>query len=151
LGFLVREGEAPLNEATLQTNVKRLAIAAGSLALTGLLGYLAFLLGSVGYETRSFGMHDGRLRRLLALKPTLQQVTIGLHAEGTLLVATPSGEDALRRAAQRFAGPRRAEVLEKGRRWPTTRVFQSPDAVYVLYFDESGVMRDFTLAPRPRG
>jgi len=50
--------------------------------------------------------------------------------------------------AQVFGGPRRDEVLEKGARWPHTRVFDAADMRYFIYFDADEVMRDFTLVSR---
>jgi hypothetical protein len=116
----------------------RLAIIAGSLAVTAGTAALAFLLGGVGYDVRRFSIHEGRLERLVAKEPTLEQVTEGLAAEGARLVAG-DGID---------AGPRQAEVAEKARRWGTVRVFETADMLYFLYFDSEGTLREFTLVSR---
>jgi len=127
---------------------RKLAIVVGSFLVTALTAYLAFLLGAWGFDTRRIGQHHGRLRRLLAQQPRLEQVVRGLEDEGTRLIASPSGESELRRVAAEHGGARAAEVVEKGTRWPRTRVFLAGDMVYFIYFDAEGVMRDFTSVSR---
>jgi len=128
--------------------VKKLLIVLGSFAATALAAYLAFLLGAVGFDTRRFMQHEGRLRRLLAQQPKLEQVVQGLEAEGSRLLAAPAKEADLRRVATELGGPRAKEIIEKGTRWPQTRVFLAADMVYFIYFDADGVMRDFTCVSR---
>jgi hypothetical protein len=72
----------------------------------------------------------------------------GLENEGTHLVVSADAEESLRIAAEVYGGEKKAEVLEKGRRWGKTRVFRTPDITYVLFFDRDGIMRDFTLVTR---
>jgi hypothetical protein len=127
---------------------KRLVPLAGGLVVTVLLATLAFWLGAWGFDTRRFTQHEGRLSRLLQRQPRLQPVVQALEDEGARLLAAPSDERELAEVAARHGGPRSAEILEKGRRWPTTRVFAASDMIYVLFFDEAGVMRDFTLVSR---
>ena len=128
--------------------MKKLVIAVGSLTLTALLGYLAFLLGGVGFDVRRTDLHEGRLRRLLAQKPQLDQVVQGLEDEGSHLLASPAGPAELRRVAAERGGMRAAEVLQKGGRWPQTRVLLAADMVYFIYFDAESVMRDFTCVSK---
>jgi hypothetical protein len=128
--------------------MKRLAMVAGSLAATLLACYAALLLGSWGFETRRFAQHQDRLQRLLAQAPRLDQVVQALEDEGSPLLAAPRGEGEVRRVALERGGLKTREVLEKGRRWPQTRVFAAGDMVYFLYFDGQGVMRDFTCVSR---
>lgn len=116
----------------------RLVIIAGSLVVTAGTAALAFLLGGVGYDVRRFSIHEGRLTRLVAKEPTLEQVTEGLAAEGARLVEG-GGID---------AGPRQAEVSDKTRRWGSVRAFETGDMIYFLYFDSEGTLRDFTLVSR---
>jgi hypothetical protein len=127
---------------------RRLLIGGGSLALTGLLLYLALLLGGWGFDTRRYAQHAARLRNLLARAPRLEQVVAGLEAEGSRQVAAPEGEAALRRIARERAGLRADEVVRKGLRWKATRVFVASDMVYFIYFDDDGLMRDFTCVSR---
>ncbi|SRR5258708_4052327 len=128
--------------------MKRLAIVAGSLAATLLACYAAFLLGSWGFDTRRFAQHHGRLQRLLAQAPRLDQVVQGLENEGSLLLAAPGDESEVRKVALARGGLKSHEILEKGRQWPRMRVFAAGDMVYFLYFDGEGVMRDFTCVSR---
>jgi hypothetical protein len=128
--------------------MKRLAMVAGSLAATLLACYAAFLLGSWGFDARRFAQHQGRLQRLLAQAPRLDQVVQGLENEGSPLLAAPDGEREVRRMAIERGGLKSKEILEKGRQWPKTRVFAAGDMVYFLYFDGEGVMRDFTCVSR---
>ena len=128
--------------------MKKLVIVLGSFALTALAAYLAFLLGAFGFDTRRFMQHEGRLKRLLAQQPRLEQVVQGLEDEGSHLLAVPAREADLRRVAAEHGGLRAKEVLAKGTRWPQTRVFLAGDMIYFIYFDAEGVMRDFTCVSR---
>ncbi len=119
-------------------------------ALAGFVTLLAFglalLLGSAYFDARRYAAHQGRLQRLVQQQPRLEQVVAGLRDDGSPLVQSPQGEAELRALAARWPGPRGSEVLDKGRRWPVTRVFHASDMMYVLYFDQDGVLRDFTCA-----
>jgi hypothetical protein len=128
--------------------VKRLAILAASLLLTLLAGYAAFMLGGWAFDTRRFVQHQGRLQRLLAQAPRLDQVVAALENEKSPLLAAPRDEGELRRRASEWGKGKSGEILEKGRRWPQTRVFAAGDMIYFLYFDGEGVMRDFTCVSR---
>jgi len=123
---------------------RRVAIVAGSLLTTGVILWLAFMLGAWGFSHRRQSFHEGRLQRLVDRKPQLWQVVEGLAAEGTQLLAAPQGEDELRRLGSGWDERVAAEVLAKGARWPRTRVFGADDVIYVLYFDERGVLRDYS-------
>lgn len=127
---------------------KRGWIFAGALATTGLVCYLALVLGSWGFDFRRYQQHEGRLRRLALQQPTLDRVTRGLADEGSALIDSPDGPAALEQAARIRGGGKAGEVLEKGRRWPLTRVFLAGDMVYFLYFDGEAVLRDFTCVSR---
>ena len=128
--------------------MKRVAVVAGAVAVTALAAWLAFLLGAVGFDTRRFGMHEGRLRRLAAMQPTVEQVTQGLNDEGSPLLSTATDEASLRRAVARYGAARSADLLDKGRRFPQARVFLASDMIYFIYFDAAGVMRDFACVSR---
>jgi hypothetical protein len=128
--------------------MKRLVIVAGSLAATLVMCYAAFVLGTWGFDTRRFSQHQGRLERLLHKQPTLDLVVQALEDEGTPLVMAADGEESLRIAAETYGGKKKAEVLEKGRRWGRTRVFRAADMTYFIFFDRAAVMRDFTCVSR---
>ena len=131
-----------------QSAARRAAFLAGAVVVTALLVYVALLLGSWGFDVRRYSQHNVRLQRLLGHEPRIEQVVEGLNDEGTLLVAAPEGEPSLRAEAARRGGKRADEVIGKGQRWRHTRVFLAGDMVYFLYFDEAGIMRDFTCVSR---
>jgi hypothetical protein len=127
---------------------KRGWIYAGALVATVLVCYLALVLGAWGFDFRRYQQHEGRLRRLALQHPTLDRVILGLSDEGSALVDSPVGAAALEQAARVRGGRKAGEVMEKGSRWPITRVFLAADMVYFLYFDGEGVLRDFTCVSR---
>lgn len=126
---------------------KRLVVVAGSLALTALFAWLAFMLGGWGFDTRRFMQHDQRLRELVKKKPRLEQVVQGLNDEGSPLLGAPGNEAELSRLIPSRASARAAEVLEKARRWPQVRVHRAGDMLYFLYFDADGILRDYAALP----
>ena len=105
---------------------------------------VVLLLGSWAYNYRRLSLHQGRLARLREKHPTVEPVLEALRAEGGQLLESPVGEPALRRAAARWGSVRAAEVLQKGSKWPQTRVVRVGDMIYFLYFDSANVLRDFT-------
>ena len=125
-----------------------MTIAAGSLAVTAATLGLAFSLGSWGYQHRRGSLHEGRLKRLVAAKPTSAQVNEGLLAEGAVPVEAPATEADLARLASRW-NPRRAdEVVGRRKQWPEVRVYAHGDVVYFLFFDGSGVLKDSVYLAR---
>lgn len=126
----------------------RAAILVASMAITAGVAYLAFLLGAWGFDTRRYGQHDARLRKLLLASPRLDQVVQAFEAEGSPLVASASGPRELERVAAEHAAGKKAEVVGKGARWPEVRVFAAGDMVYFIFFDEAAVMRDFAFVSR---
>ena len=131
-----------------ESRLNRAAILTASVAITAGVAYLAFLLGAWGFNTRRYGQHEGRLRKLLLANPRLEQVVQAFEEEGSPLVAAPAGPRELEKVAAERAGPQARLVVEKGARWPQTRVFAAGDMVYFIFFDEAGVMRDFAFVSR---
>jgi len=127
---------------------KRAVALLGAAGATLLVGLLAFYLGAWGFGFQRFSRHEGRLRRLLALQPHLEQVVQALNDEGSPLEAAPESRAELRRIVKERGGNKAEEILEKGDRWPKTRVFVAGDMVYFLFFDGEGLMRDFTCVSR---
>jgi len=117
----------------------------GSAVLSALLFAFAFWMGAAYFQVRRVSTHAARLENLLKKSPTVDRVTEGLRMEGSPLIAAPVGPEALREAAARLGREKEAEVLAKGKRWWRTRVFRAGDMVYFLYFDEAGVMRDYSF------
>ncbi len=124
--------------------LKRGWIFGGALLLTGIACAFAFWLGAWGFDFRRYSQHEGRLRRLVLQEPTRDRVERGLADEGSPLIEAPEGPAALEKVARSLGGRKAEEVLTKGRRWPTTRVFRAGDMLYFLYFDRDDVLRDYT-------
>ena len=132
----------------VEGRLSRAAILTASVAITAGVAYLAFLLGAWGFNTRRYGQHEGRLRKLLLANPRLEQVVQAFEEEGSPLVAAPADPRELEKVAAELAGPQARVVVEKGARWPQTRVFAAGDMLYFIFFDEAGVMRDFVFVTR---
>ena len=128
--------------------MKRFWILAGALAVTlGALA-LAMLLGSASFDFRRYTVHQQRLQRVLREQPTADRLTRGLADEGTPLLAVLSTRDEVEKEATARGRKKAAEIREKGGRGAQTRVYQAGDMLYFVYFDEAGVMRDFTCVSR---
>ena len=124
------------------------AIAAISLAITAVLAALALYLGAWAFDTKRYSTHETRLRHLVERGALLDQVTRGLEDEGSPLLGSPRSREDLEHLAKKRGRTRAPEIIEKGSRWPSTRVFLASDMIYFIYFDEAGVMRDFTCVGR---
>jgi hypothetical protein len=124
--------------------LNRFLVVTASLVIAVAMATSAFFLGAWAFGYKRYSAHQTRLARLVGHRPTLEQVVRALEDEGSPLVAAPASDDELRRVATERGRGKAAEVLEKGRRWPRTRVFVAQDMVYFIYFDEGEVMRDFT-------
>jgi hypothetical protein len=131
-----------------ERGTRRAVIFLASAVITAGVAYLAFFIGAWGFDTRRYSQHEGRLRNLVVAAPRLEVVVQALEDEGSPLVAAPNGPGELEKAAAQWAGPKAAEVMEKGPRWGQTRVFRAGDMVYFLFFDREGVLRDFTYVSR---
>jgi hypothetical protein len=126
----------------------RAAILLAAVAITAGVAYLAFLIGAWGFNTRRYGQHDGRLRKLLLASPRVDQVVRAFEDEGSPLVAAPADARELEKVAAERGRDKAREVVEKGTRWGQTRVFVAGDMVYFIFFDAGGVMRDFVYVTR---
>jgi hypothetical protein len=128
--------------------LKRFWILAGALAVTlGALA-LAMLLGSASFDFRRYSQHQGRLQKVMREQPDADRLTRGFADEGTMLLAVAATRDALEREASARGGRKAAEIRDKGGRHAETRVYQTADMLYFIYFDAAGVMRDFTCVSR---
>lgn len=116
------------------------------LAAIGLV--VSLVLGTFGYDVRRRLLHESRLEYILGERPKLWQVVEGLR-EKAPLQASPEGDGDLRRAIAGYSDSERAEILKKADRWPELRIFDAGDMMYVIYFDEEEVMRDFVLVDKP--
>lgn len=128
--------------------MKRSWIFALAFLLTAGILALSLVLGAWGFDVRRYAQHQGRLWRVMRQQPSAERLTRGLEDEGTALVAVVTGRDELERVVAARGGGRAAEIREKGGRFAETRVFDAADMTYFIYFDEKGVMRDYTCASR---
>jgi hypothetical protein len=118
------------------------------LLATAVLAAIAFWLGAWAFGFRVYHQHEQRLRNMLQAHPTVHQVVEGLRNESAPLVAAPADSASLEKAATDYGGAKAPEILAKAKRWPRVRVFLAGDLVYVIYFDETDHMRDYTLGSR---
>jgi hypothetical protein len=128
--------------------MKRFLLLGGAAALT--LGALAvvMLVGSATFHFRRHLDHDSRLRKVMREQPTADRLTRGLADEGAgLRLVTRHAEEAEREVPE-GGREKRDEVREKAARHAETRVYVAYDMLYFVYFDERGVMRDFTCVSR---
>jgi len=128
--------------------MKRFWIFVGALVVTLATLALALLLGAAGFDFRRFAQHQGRLAKVMREQPTADRLTRGLADEGTILIAVARTPQDVEREASTRGGKKAAEIREKAARSAETRVYQTADMLYFIYFDKDGVMRDFTLVSR---
>jgi hypothetical protein len=128
--------------------VKRFLVLAGALAATlGALA-LAFWLGSASFDARRYSEHRQRLAKVMRELPSADRLTRGLEAEGSPLLQIAATAEDKERAALSRGRDRLAEIREKAARYAELRVYQAGDMLYFVYFDQDGVMRDFTCVSR---
>ena len=128
--------------------MKRFWILAGAAILTLALLSLAMLLGSASFDFRRFSQHQGRLQKVMREHPTADRLTRGFADEGTVLLAVATTPEEVEREASARGGKKAAEIRAKAARSAETRVYQTADMLYFVYFDAAGVMRDFTCVSR---
>jgi hypothetical protein len=129
--------------------VRRFWITFAAACVSGGLLWLAMALGAVGFEARKAGLHEGRLQGLLEKQPRVEAVTQAFENEGTLLLGTASGRQAIRTLARVHAGASAGAVLQRGGDLPYARAFRAGDVVYFIFFDADGVMRAYAWARYP--
>lgn len=139
--FLSPAEEAPDSRPPPRRRVLMMVVAS-LLTVGGVLA--AFLLGTLGYNIRRSSMHEARLRRILVQTPTVYQVTEGLK-EKAPLAAIVASEKELEDALERWGGDRKAEILEKSRRWEQLRIYAAGDMMYFIFFDSKNIMRDYVF------
>jgi hypothetical protein len=124
--------------------MSRIWIFAGAFTATAVTLALALVLGSWGFDYRRFNQHEGRLRRVMQQQPTIDRLTAGLEDEGTTVLSAPQTSEEAERAIVEHGGARTGEIRDKARRWGHLRVFHAADMIYFVFYDDDGVMRDFT-------
>jgi hypothetical protein len=136
-----------LGQVEKRSKKKILLLMSAGLVLTGIGLTAALIFGGYYYEYRRSVLHERRLRGILEQEPTLYQVTEGLR-EKAPLVASPGSVEELEKLASKWPS-KRDEIIEKGTRWPITRVYDAGDMIYFIYFDDKEIMRDFTYVDNP--
>ena len=66
--------------------VRRAIFILGGFVSTAGILWIVLWLGAWGFGYRRWSLHQGRLTRVLEQKPTVDQITEGLRAEGTSLL-----------------------------------------------------------------
>ena len=128
--------------------MKRFWILVGAVVITLAALAIAMLLGSASFDFRRYSQHQGRLAKVMREQPTADRLTRGLADEGTVLLAVARTREDVEREASTRGRKKAAEIREKGARSAETRVYQTADMLYYIYFDADGVMRDFTCVSR---
>jgi hypothetical protein len=131
-----------------ERTMKRLWTFVGALAVTLAAFTLAMLLGSASFDFRRYTQHEGRLRKVMREAPTVERLTQGLQDEGTPVFAAPQTREEKERVAAEHGGVKSAEIRAKAERYAQMRVYRAADMLYFVYFDDGGVMRDFTCISR---
>jgi len=141
-------GEEPREPDERPTIVRRVLVFGGAFVVTAVTLGLALGLGSLGFDFRRFTQHERRMRRVLEQQPSIEQLTQGLADDGSPLLASPDSPDETARVIAELGDDRSAELREKAARWGHLRVYTASDMLYFVFFDDEGVMRDFTLVSR---
>jgi hypothetical protein len=129
--------------------MKRLWIVLGALAVTLAALGIALFLGSLGFDYHRKVEHETLLRELLARRPTAAQLTDWLQrVKDAPLVASPATPEEREQVIARLGGSKAGEIRTKSARYPQMRVYRATDTLYFIFFDENGVMRDYTSVSR---
>jgi hypothetical protein len=137
--FLSPAEEAPDSRPSRRRRIVTMIAAS---AVTGGAVLAAFLLGTLGYNIRRSSMHEARLRGVLVQTPTVYQVTEGLKEKAPLAAIIASDRE-LQDAVERWGGDRKADILEKSKRWEQLRIYAAGDMMYFIFFDSKDIMRDY--------
>jgi hypothetical protein len=135
----------PREEARGPTGVSSLWIRVGALAVSLVALAVALLLGSLAFNYHRHLEHEELLREVVARQWTAERVTRWLEeVKGAPLLAVLESPADVEREAVTRGGRKAAEIREKARRSAQVRVYQASDMIYFIFFDDDGVMRDFT-------
>ena len=106
----------------------------GALAVTLGALTLAMLLGSASFDFRRYTVHRQRLQKVLREQPG-RSPDPGPGGRGATLLAVARTREEVEREASSRGGKSTAEIREKGARHAETRVYQSSDMLYFVFFD----------------
>jgi hypothetical protein len=126
--------------------VSRLWIRASALAASLVALAVALLLGSLAFDYHRHLEHEELLREVVARQWTAERVTRWLEdVKGAPLLAVLQSPADVEREALTRGGEKATEIREKAKRYAQVRVYQAGDMIYFIFFDEDGVIRDFTF------
>src|SRR3989304_2759108 len=122
------------DEKEIKKRILVYAVTAGlAIAVVGLV--IALYLGVFGYDVRRMTLHEAPLH--------------GGLREKAPLVASPQSEEELEEWLAKWGDQKKDEILQKGRQWPITRIFDAGDMIYFIFFDEKEIMRGFVYINAP--
>ena len=100
------------------------------------------LVGCESYHREEIEKHRGQLQELLARNPTAAEVDTHMQTAPYRVAGAGDAKE----LAGMWTNPLNlpAEVESKMTKWPQTRIYLKSSMVYFIYFDDSGVMRDFS-------
>ena len=125
--------------------MSRFWILTGAFTATVVTLAVALFLGSLAFDYHRHLEHEGLLREVVARQWTAERLTQWLRdvKSAPLLAVLQSPADVEREALTR-GGRKAAEIREKAERHAQVRIYQAADMIYFVFFDDDGVMRDFT-------
>jgi hypothetical protein len=125
--------------------VSRLWIRASALAVSLVALAVALLLGSLAFNYHRHLEHEELLREVVARQWTAERVTQWLEeVKGAPLLAVLDSPADVEKEALTRGGGKAPEIREKARRYAQVRIYKAADMIYFIFFDENGVVRDFT-------
>jgi hypothetical protein len=125
--------------------MRRIWILVGALAVSLVTVAVALYLGSLAFDYHRRLEHEDLLREVVARQWTAERLTQWLdHVRSAPLVAVLQSPADLEREVLTRGGRKAAEIREKAERHAQVRIYEAADMVYFVFFDDEGVMRDFT-------
>jgi hypothetical protein len=125
--------------------MSRFWIRAGALAVSLVTLAVALFLGNLAFNYHRHLEHEDLLREVVARQWTAEKLTQWLRdvKSAPLLAVLQSPADVEREVLAR-GGRKAAEIREKAARHAQVRVYHAADMIYFVFFDDDGVIRDFT-------
>jgi hypothetical protein len=125
--------------------MKRVWILVGASAVSLVTVAAALFLGSLAFDYHRRLEHEDLLREVVERKWTAERLTRWLeHVKDAPLLAVLQSPADVEREALTRGGRRADEIREKAGRHAQVRIYQAADMIYFVFFDDEGVMRDFT-------
>ena len=100
------------------------------------------LIGCESYHRQEIEKHRGQLQVLLGRNPSVAEVDAHMRTAPYRIVGPGDAKELAGMWTNPLNSP--AEVENKMTKWPQTRIYLKSPMVYFIYFDNNGVMRDFS-------